>query len=128
MKSAILLLTQDIDVEEQSAEAARRARASLISARDVDEAIQIVCTRGQDLELAIIDFDNGCRGMTLLNALNMLRRTLPIVVVTSGDTDHAAAFAYSNGAAACLAKPINATELEIVIRALGEPKLQLKAA
>jgi DNA-binding response OmpR family regulator len=128
MKSWILLLTQDIELEEQSADAARGVRASLISARDVDEAIQIVCTRGQDLDLAIIDFDDGCRGMTLLNALNMLRRNLSIVVVTSGDTDHATAFAYSNGAVACLAKPINATELEIVIRALGEPKLQLRAA
>jgi DNA-binding response OmpR family regulator len=124
MKSnLILLLTEHIDVEEQLAEAAREAGASVILAADVGEAIQIVCTC-REIDLAIIDFDDGCHGMTLLSTLSMLRDDLPIVVIASDDIDHAAALAYANGAAACLAKPVNATELEIVIRALGETEAQ----
>ena len=34
----------------------------------------------------------------------------------------------TNGVAACLAKSISSTELEIVIHELGETKLQLEAA
>ena len=127
MKSnLILLLTEDIDVEEQLAEAVRETDAELILARDIAEAIQVVCTRGREIDLAIIDFDDGCHGMSLLSALSMLRDDLPIVVATSTDADQAVALAYANGAAACLAKPINATELEIVIRALREPEPQFE--
>ena len=127
MKSnSILLLTDDIDVEEQLAEAAREVGADVILAQDAGDAIQIVCTRDREIDLAIVDFDDGCHGMTLLSALNMLRDDLPIVVVTSTEIDHTAALAYANGAAACLTKPINATELEIMIRALRETEPQSK--
>ncbi|HEY4273319.1 MAG TPA: response regulator [Candidatus Udaeobacter sp.] len=129
MKSnLILLLTEDIDVEEQSVEAARKAGAGQILTEDVDEAIEIVSARGREIDLAIIDFDNGCHGMTLLSTLSMLRDDLPIVVVTSTDTDHVAALAYANGAAACVAKPINGIELEILIRALGEPQTSIRSS
>ena len=129
MKSKlVLLLTQDVGLEEQSTKAVRKSGGALTVARTVGEALQIVCARGRALDLALIDFDNGSRGMTLLSALKMLRWGLPIMVVTSIDTHHVAALAYANGAAACLAKPICATELEIAIRALGESKLQLEAA
>lgn len=128
MKSnLILLLTEDIDVENQLEEAAREAGAGMILAQDVGEAIQIVRTR-REIDLAIIDFDDGCHGMTLLSALNMFRGDLPIVGVTSTDIDQVAALAYANGAAACLTKPINATELEIVIRALSDRELELQPA
>jgi DNA-binding NtrC family response regulator len=116
----ILLLTEDIDVEEQLAEAARETGGGVLQAKHIDDAIQIVCARGHQIDLAIVDFDAGCHGMTLLTAIDMLSPDLPIVVITSTDTDHVAALAYANGAAACLAKPVNATELEIMIRALGE--------
>lgn len=129
MKSnLILLLTEDIDVEEELAEAAREAGVGLIQAKNVSEAIQIAWARGREIDLAIIDVDDDCHGMMLLSALDMLHTGLPVVVITSADTDHVAALAYANGAAACLAKPINATELEIVIRALSERKLELQAA
>lgn len=128
MKSnLILLLTEDTDVEKQLAEAASETGAGVILAQDVGEAIQIVCTR-REIDLAIVDFDDGCHGMTLLSALNLLRDDLPIVAVTSTNIDYIAALAYANGAAACLVKPINATELEIVIRALSDRELELQPA
>lgn len=129
MKSnLILLLSEDVDLEEQLCEAARSTGAGLISAQDVGAAIQVVCARGREIDLAVIDFEDGCHRVTLLSALTILRDDLPIVVVTSSHSGHAAALAYANGAAACLSKPVKVKEFEIVIRGLGEMNLQLEAA
>ncbi len=129
MKSKlVLLLTHDSELEEQSIETVSESGARLVVARNVAEAIEIVCLHGANLDLVIIDFDNGCRGMTLLSALNLLRRHLPIIAITSVDREHTAAVAYENGVSACLTKPINSVELEIMVRALVQPALELQAA
>lgn len=122
----VLLLTRDRNFERLLAEALLNNGAVVLIARNVSDALQVVCARGREFDFAVIDFDDGCHGMTLLSAVNMCRPELPIIVVTSGDAYHAAALAYANGAAACLAKPISAAELGIVIRELGEPKLELE--
>jgi DNA-binding NtrC family response regulator len=87
--------------------------------------LQIIFDRGGALDLAVIDFDQGCHGMTLLSAIKSCFEKLPIVVVVSSDTYHAAALAYANGAGACVAKPVTGAELEIVLQQLREPKLKL---
>lgn len=125
----ILLLTRDRDFETNLTEAVLgTGPAVVLVARTVGDALQIVCTRGRELDFAVVDFDDGCHGMTLLSALDACRSELPVVVVTSKDVYHAAAVAYANGVAACLAKPIGASDLEIVIRELRHPKLELEAA
>jgi DNA-binding NtrC family response regulator len=65
--------------------------------------------------------------MTLLSAIKNCLETLPVIVATSSDTYHAAAVAYANGAAACLAKPVTTAELKVVIRQLRQAKLELTA-
>jgi ActR/RegA family two-component response regulator len=125
----ILLLTHDREFENLLTEAVlATGAAGILVARTVDDALHIVCTRGRELDFAVIDFDDGCHGMTLLSALDACRHGLQVVVVTSQDVYHAAAVAYANGVAACLAKPIAASDLEIVIRELRHPKLELEAA
>jgi len=74
-----------------------------------------------------VNFDDGGHGMTLLRALNTCQRELPIIVGTS-QWDHAAVLAYVNGTAVCLAKPITAGEIELVLTELRQPKLQLIGA
>ena len=129
MKSRLVfLLTRDRNFERLLTAARPSNGAVVLIARNVGDALQIVCARSREFDFAVIDFDDGCHGMTLLGAINTCRPELPIIVVTSGDAYHAAALAYANGAAACLAKPISAAELGIVIRKLGTPKLQLEAA
>ena len=123
-----LLLTHDAELEQQSRSAVRASGGNQVVARNVGEALQIACARSGDLDLAVIDLENGCRGMTLLSAMSMLRRDLPIAVITGADAAETAALAYANGAAGCLAKPASATELEILMRALREQKPQLQAA
>jgi DNA-binding response OmpR family regulator len=129
MKSdLVLLLTRDIELEQQWAMAAAASSARLIVARTVGVALEIIYQRGRELDLVVIDFDNGTRGMALLSALSTSRADLPIVALTSTDGDHSTEIAYTDGAACCLTKPINAAELEMVIRVLGRSRLQADAA
>ena len=124
MKSRpVLLLTRDPNVEDSVVQAMLPSGSIVLFARDLGEALQIVCARGGELDLAIIDFDDGCQGMTLLRAIAACQEELPIVVVTSRDVYQA--LAYANGAAACLAKPITAEEIAIAFEALKGPKREL---
>jgi DNA-binding NtrC family response regulator len=96
-------------------------------ARDIDKALQIMADHSDELSLVVIDFDDGCHGMTSLSAIKNCLEKLPVIVATSSDSYHAAAVAYANGAAACLAKPITTAELKVVIRQLRQAKLELTA-
>jgi DNA-binding response OmpR family regulator len=121
----VLLLTRDPNFQKLLAEALLKEDLNVLVTRSVNHALQTVCARSGDLKFVVIDFDDGCHGMTVLRAMNTCHRALPIIVVTSSDLDHAAALAYVNGAAVCLAKPITAGEIELVLTELRQPKLQL---
>ena len=123
----VLLLTRDDEFEKLLKEAFLESAATILIARNVDDALHIVCTRGAELDLAVIDRDDG-HGINLLSAINACQRELPIVVVTSRDAYQCAALAYANGAAACFAKPITATELKLAIADLRAQKLELAVA
>jgi CheY-like chemotaxis protein len=122
----MLLLTNDLEVEDSVAEALVKLGGVSHLTRNAGEALKTVCGV-HDLDLAVIDFENGPHGMTLLSAITMLREHLPIIVITRDDDKHVEALAYANGAAACLAKPITATEVGLVIQDLPAPKLELAA-
>ena len=121
----VLLLTRDRHFEKLLGEALLETGTVVLVARNVSEALHIVCTRGRELDFAVIDFDDDGHGMTLLSAIKTCREELPIVAVISSDVYHAAVLAYKNGVAACLAKPITAVELKLIIRELRQPKLEL---
>ena len=124
----ILLLTSDNTLEKLLAASLPDRRIQILKAENVDRALKIACDRHTDLSFGMIDFDEGCHGMTLLGAIGMLRADLPVVVVTGNDTYHAASLAYANGAAACLAKPFSVAELKLVLDDLSHIKLELAAA
>jgi CheY-like chemotaxis protein len=77
-----------------------------------------------DLDLAIIDFEHGPHGMTLLSAISMLRGDLPVIVITHDDEKHVEALAYTNGATACFSKPISTTQLVAAIREFCGPRVE----
>jgi DNA-binding response OmpR family regulator len=124
----VLLLTGDVELEQQSAMAAAASSARLIVARTVGVALEIIYQRGRELDLVVIDFDGDTGSTTLLSTLSMSRPDLPIVALTSTDRDHSTVLAYGDHAACCLTKPMNAAELEMVIRVLGRSRLQADAA
>jgi DNA-binding NtrC family response regulator len=118
----VLVVTRDGAFENLLAEALQRNGPAVLFARSVAEALQIACSRIRDLDLAVIDLDHGCRGMTLLSAMNTCRPDLRIVMIASHDRYRRAALAYANGATACLTKPISARELERSIGKADESK------
>ncbi len=117
----MLLLTNDDELENSVAEALLDLGGVSHLTRDPGEALKTVCGV-HDLDLAVIDFEHGPHGMTLLSAITMLREHLPIIVITRDDDKHVEALAYANGATACFPKPVSATYLANAIRDLQRLK------
>jgi len=109
MKSPLILLfTRNGDFAQSVRDALFETGATVIIARDVRDGLQMVCQCGRELDSAWMDFDDGCRGRTLLSAVHNCYERLPIVVTTSEKAEHACFFAYANGARTCLKKPLSA--------------------
>jgi CheY-like chemotaxis protein len=118
MKTPImLLLTNDSEVEELVARALSETGAISHLTHDAGDALETICGVN-DLDLAIIDFEHGPHGMTLLSAISTLREALPRIVITRDDEEHVQALAYANGASACLSRQAVATQLANTIRQL----------
>ena len=128
MKPQVLLYTRDPNFDGLLAEALSGTGAMVLVARTVADALKIVCQHGRDLDFALMDFDGGCRGMTLLSAVHTCYEQLPILVTTSEDAEHATAVAYANGARSCLTKPRHASMLTAAIADLNTAHYQLVAA
>ncbi len=124
----VLLFTRDRAFDQLVSEALFAAGAIVLIARSAADALQIVCQRRHELDFALMDFDGGCRGMTLLSAVHTCHQQLPILVTTSQDAEHATAVAYANGARACLNKPLHAAKLANAIADLNATHHQLVAA
>jgi CheY-like chemotaxis protein len=124
MKTPImLLLTNDNELEDLVADALSGIGGISHLTRDASDALEIICGV-HDLDLAIIDFEHGPHGMTLLSAMSALREDLPLIVITRDDEEHVEALAYANGAAACFSKQAVATRLANAIRELSKPRPQ----
>ena len=119
----ILLLTNDNELEELVADALSEIGGVSHLTRDAGDALETVCGV-HDLALAVIDFEHGPHGMTLLSAISALREDLPVIVITRDDEQHVEALAYTNGATACLSKLAVATQLANTIRRLCTSKLE----
>jgi DNA-binding NtrC family response regulator len=126
-RSVILLLTTDSALEDSVAQVLAAVGGVSHLARDAGKALEIVC-RAPNLDFAIVDFEHGPHGMTLLRAINTICRQLPVIVITGDDERHVAAVAYTNRAAACLAKPVSVTQLMRAIREIGLFELELAPA
>jgi DNA-binding response OmpR family regulator len=92
-----LLLTLDPTVEEALSNALLREGEISCLAQTSDEAMRVV---GSELELAVIDFDHGSNGMTLMSAIDACANYhLPMVALTAPGEEHARFVALANGAA-----------------------------
>jgi DNA-binding response OmpR family regulator len=108
----ILLLTLDPVVEAVMAKALLETGGIVCLARTSDDAMRIVCSNGSELDLAVIDFDHGSNGMTLLSAIDTCaNHHLPMLALTPPGEEHGRFVARANGAAECLAKPVSAAQM-----------------
>lgn len=124
----ILLFTRDRNFAQLVREALFGSAAIVLLTQNVADALQIVCRRGREFDFALLDFDGGSRGMTLLSAMHTCYPQLPILVTTWKDADHVNAVAYANGARVCFNKPVPAAHLAYAITNLQQTRAQLAAA
>ena len=124
----ILLFTRDGDFAQSTRDALSGTGAIVLIARDVRDGLRIVWQRGCELDFALMDFDDGCRGRTLLSAVHTCYEQLPIVVTTSEEPEHAISLAYANGARTCLKKPLSAASFAEAIAGVTAPHHQPVAA
>jgi DNA-binding NtrC family response regulator len=122
MKTLVmLLLTNDNELEELVANVLSESGGLSHLTRDAGDALETICGVN-DLDLAIIDFEHGPHGMTLLSAISALREDMPVIVITGDDEQHVEALAYTNGAMACLPKHAVRPQLMNTIRQLCTAK------
>jgi DNA-binding NtrC family response regulator len=107
-RGLVLLYTRDRNFDHILAQALSGTDTIVLVGRTVADALEIVCRRGLELDLVVLDFNHGCRGMTLPSAIHGCYETLPILVVASEESEPANAIAYANGARVCLSKPLSA--------------------
>ena len=123
-----LLYTRDDDLQQVVRQALWDTGTILLIAHTVEEALQIVCRRERELDVAIMAFNEDCRGITLLGAIRGCCHHLPTIVVVDKDSEQARALAYANGARSCLSKPVLAVELANAIADLQLATPQLAVA
>ena len=121
----ILLLTNDSCLESSMAEALLETGALSHLAQCPDDALQLVGTLGQDLDLAVIDCEHGPHGLTLVGAINSRREAVPVIVLTGHGEKYIEALAYANGAAICLSKPVSAMQLAEAMKQCRRSQPQL---
>ena len=124
----VLLYTRDADFENIVRQALWDTGTVLLIARTAEEALQIVCRRKRELDVAIMAFDGDCRGITLLSAVHGCCKELPMLVVVDKESEQARALAYANGARFCMSKPVSAIELANAIADLELATPQLAVA
>jgi CheY-like chemotaxis protein len=124
----VLLYTRDRGFDALLGEALSGTGSIVLIARTVADALQIACQRGRELAFALMDFDGGCRGLTILSAIHTCFEKLPILVTTSKDAEHVSAVAYANGARACLSKPTQSARLANAISEITAADHELIAA
>jgi CheY-like chemotaxis protein len=123
-----LLYTRDDDLKRVVRRALLGTGTILHIARTVEEALQIVCRRGRELDVAIMAFSEDSHGITLLSAIHGCCEQLPTLVVVDEDSAHASAVAYANGARFCLSKPVSPVELANAIADLQPAARELAVA
>jgi DNA-binding NtrC family response regulator len=111
MKTPVMvLLTNDHNLEECVAQVLSRTGGIRHRAQSTDDVLDLVTT-GQSLDLALIDFEHGPDGLTLVDAISKRCRGFPVIVITGPSEEDMEALVYANAAAVCLSKPVSATQL-----------------
>jgi len=124
----VLFYTRDDDFKTVVRQALWDTGTVLLIAGTVEEALQIVCRRKRELDVAIMAFNGDCRGMTLLSAIHGCCKELPTLVVVDKDSEQARALTYANGARFCLSKPVSPVQLANAIADLEAVAPQLAVA
>ena len=88
---------------------------------------KIVFRRGGELDLAILDFNEGFRGITVVNALNGCYEKSPTLAASSEGED-GAGFAFAKSVRIFLSKPFSSAIFAKAIASLSPTRTRLAAS
>jgi len=124
----ILLYTRDRNFDRVLKEALLGTRAVVLIARSLDAVRKIVFRRGRELDLAVLDFNQGFRGMTVVNAVNRRYDKLPTLGMSSEGEHRAGVRVFAKSARVCLSKPFSSAILAKAIVNLCPTRTRLAVA
>ena len=124
----VLLYTRDRKFDRVLKEGLWGMRAVVLIARNLEALRKIVFRRGCELDLAILDFNQGFRGMTVLKALKGCYDNLPTLAVSSEGECRTGVLAFATGARVCLSKPFSSAILAKAIATLCPTQTRLAVA
>ena len=114
----VLLFTSNHELRALFRDAVAEIGAAADVASDVGEALERVCGRLQQIDMALIDFQHAAHGMMLLNAVKSCRANLPVIALIEPGEKQIQALAYATGATQCLPKPLTKHVLTTAIHNL----------
>ena len=123
----VLMLTNDSQLQTAVADALSEIGGLSCLARDVGEALADVCGGVSQIDAAIIDFQHGAHGLTLLSALKACRPHLPVIAVVQHGDKQVQALAYAMGATTCLCGGFSKYALVNAVQPVSEIKSLLAA-
>jgi DNA-binding NtrC family response regulator len=123
----VLLLTDDRQLQTAVAEAVLEIGGLSCLVRDVDEALTTICDGVSKIDAAIIDFQHGPRGLTLISALKACQGHLPVIAVVQQNDNQIQGLAYKMGATACFGREFSKYAFVSAIQQLSETKSLLAA-
>ena len=124
----IVLLTSDAALENVVADALVATGGISHLTRNAGDVLKIVCGTGRDLDLAVIDFEHGPHGMTLLKVIDACRKDFPVIVIMHEDQQHVEPLAHANGAVECFSKPVSVKQLADAMKQCHRSQHQLAIA
>ena len=127
-ETQILLLTSDRELRALLREAVAEMGAVADVASDVGDALEKVCGRIQQIDVALIDLQHAAHGMRLLNAVKSCRAGLPVIALIEHGDKQIEALAYATGATRCLPKPLTKSVLTTAIHDLLQSRAYPRAA
>ena len=117
----VLLLTSDRELRGLLSEAIAEIGAVADVAPDVNDALDKVRGRIQQIDVALIDFQHAAAGMRLLNTVKSCRVGLPVIALIEHGDKQIEALAYASGATRCVPKPLTKYLLTTAIHDLLQP-------
>jgi len=119
MKANILIVaTTDAIANQAIAYAAAQTGHRLGFATDSREACEMLAASPNDVDLLIVDLDNGVNRLSLLDAFRCSENVPPVIVLTQFEQSEMEPIARRHGAAACIAKPFSPSELAALVAEL----------
>jgi DNA-binding response OmpR family regulator len=108
----ILLISRDSEIERAVSEAARKTGHALTVARTAHQAVKEFTYGFERFALIVVDLDQDVHGVTMFSALEDCHGKARIVALTSCKESYMKPLAMERGAAACLGKPVTATQFK----------------